>query len=121
MLSLPANLEVRIELIPFTDCWIWTGRENRNGYGRLRVSSKEMMAHRLVYEALIGPIPSGLILDHTCRCRYCVNPHHLEPVTVQVNTLRGEAKLFGRDIHPITLEMLNVEYQNTKDPVGSSV
>jgi hypothetical protein len=79
------------------ECWVWVGRLNRNGYGRLRVLGRELMAHRLTYEALVGPIPSGLVLDHACRVRCCVNPGHLEPVTVQVNTLRGEAQLFGRD------------------------
>ena len=47
------------------------------------------MAHRVAYEALIGPIPKGLCLDHLCRVRYCVNPAHLEPVTVRENVLRG--------------------------------
>lgn len=37
----------------------------------------------------VGPIPEGMDLDHTCRNRGCVNPEHLEPVTTQVNTLRG--------------------------------
>lgn len=46
-------------------------------------------AHRISYEMLIGPIPSGLQLDHLCRVRHCVNPQHLEPVTNRVNSLRG--------------------------------
>lgn len=60
------------------------------------------MAHRLSYEAHVGPIPKRLLLDHTCRMRCCINPDHLEPVTVQENTLRGAALLFGRDLDPIT-------------------
>lgn len=31
----------------------------------------------------------GLELDHLCRVRCCVNPGHLEPVSHQVNALRG--------------------------------
>lgn len=90
--------------VPFCTCWLFVdaGRENRNGYGRLRWNGKELMAHRLSYEAHVGPIPDGLLLDHTCRNRCCINPQHLEPVTVQVNTLRGKALLFGRDIDPVT-------------------
>lgn len=101
-------LERGIIHIPFTGCWwfVELGRENRNGYARLRWQGRELMAHRLSYEAHVGPIPDGLVLDHTCRNRCCVNPAHLEPVTVQVNTLRGEALLFGRDVHPITLERI---------------
>jgi len=48
-----------------------------------------MAAHRFAYEALVGPIPEGLKLDHLCRNRACVNPDHTEPVTDRVNTLRG--------------------------------
>lgn len=46
-------------------------------------------AHRLAYEELRGPIPSGLELDHKCRVRGCVNPWHLEPVTTAENIRRG--------------------------------
>jgi hypothetical protein len=46
-------------------------------------------AHRVAFEWLVGPVPKGLVLDHLCRNRGCVNPSHLEPVTQQVNTLRG--------------------------------
>lgn len=56
------------------------------------------MAHRLIYTMLIGEIPEGMVLDHLCRNRRCVNPHHLEPVTVKENTHRGEAKLFGQPV-----------------------
>jgi hypothetical protein len=79
------------------ECWVWVARLNRNGYGRLSVEGDERMAHRLSYEAHVGPIPPGLVLDHLCEVRCCINPSHLEPVTVQVNTLRGKAQLFGRD------------------------
>lgn len=47
------------------------------------------VAHRVVWEILVGPIPEGLDLDHLCRNRKCVNPDHLEPTTRQVNLRRG--------------------------------
>jgi hypothetical protein len=47
------------------------------------------VAHRLVYEELVGPIPEGMELDHLCRNTSCVNPAHLEPVPHRVNVLRG--------------------------------
>lgn len=85
-------------------CWPWTGPIGDAGYG-LDCSTPGIRAraHRSVYEMLVGPIPVGLQLDHTCHdpevCRpdiasdcphrRCVNPAHLEPVTQQVNISRG--------------------------------
>lgn len=45
-----------------------------------------------LWTALVGPIPSGLQLDHLCRTRHCVNPDHLEPVSQQENNRRGESR-----------------------------
>jgi hypothetical protein len=68
-------------------CWRWTGEINRvHGYGYFN----KKIAHRLAYELLIGPIPEGMVIDHLCRNRWCVNPDHMEPVTSGENVLRGE-------------------------------
>ena len=76
-----------------TACWIWTGKRVHNGYGTFsyRVAGKRVYhyAHRYGYEALVGPIPPGLDLDHLCRRRDCVNPDHLEPVTRRENLSRS--------------------------------
>jgi HNH endonuclease len=72
-----------------TGCWTWQRSVTRGGYGHLRESGRMQYAHRLYYERLRGPIPAGLQLDHLCRNPRCVNPEHLEPVTCQENTLRG--------------------------------
>ena len=73
-----------------TPCWLWTGTIT-NTYGYLWIIGKRtsVPAHRIAYEILIGPIPSGLQIDHLCRNRICVNPAHLEVVTRRENILRG--------------------------------
>lgn len=70
-------------------CWLWHGTVEANGYGILKHQGTWLKAHRVAYGVLTGPIPTGLVLDHLCRNRRCVNPDHLQPVTASVNTLRG--------------------------------
>lgn len=74
---------------PETHCWEWTGAVVAQGYGRFWNGSEVRQAHRMVYEWAKGPIPDGLVLDHLCRVRHCVNPSHLEAVTNGVNLHRG--------------------------------
>lgn len=86
----PAEYELRVTVDGGTGCWIWTGPLDTHGYGQARVTGRTAIAHRVVYTAIIGEIPAGLELDHLCRVRACVNPHHLEPVTHRENVLRVE-------------------------------
>lgn len=66
-------------------CWLWTGGKG-NGYGRMcTVGRKMKLAHRVSYEMHVGPIPAGLVIDHTCRNTLCVNPDHLRAVTNKQN------------------------------------
>jgi len=81
----------RFEVSP-SGCWLWTGPVDSRGYGRHGAP----LAHRLVYEILIGPIPNDMELDHLCRIPRCVNPSHLEPVTHAENVRRGEVGAINR-------------------------
>lgn len=71
-------------------CWLWMASQDGCGYGIFRASAgKQRRAHRWAYEQFVGPVPEGLVLDHLCRVRNCVNPAHLEPVTHQENMRRS--------------------------------
>lgn len=81
------------------NCWLWIGGISHSGYGvfttgsKTNGTSKSTPAHRYSYALAKGDIPEGLVLDHLCRIRECVNPDHLEAVTQQVNTLRGDSPI----------------------------
>lgn len=87
-------------------CWWWTACINPDtGYGTFW-DGKVLSAHRWAYEHFVGPIPEGLHLDHLCRVRRCVNPAHLEPVTLAENVRRGEraTKTHCKNGHEFTPE-----------------
>jgi hypothetical protein len=84
------NLEKAYEVDVRTGCWIWKRSLTAKGYGKLFVNGKSVTAHKYIYELHKGSVPDGLVLDHLCRNRNCVNPDHLEPVTQKENVLRGE-------------------------------
>jgi hypothetical protein len=75
-------------------CWNWTGCIKPDGYGLItwrKIKNKPInsLAHRVSYKLHNGDIPNNLPLDHLCRNTICVNPDHLEAVTLSENWRRG--------------------------------
>lgn len=104
-----APLRVRIERLrevnEETGCWDWLGSFRGGGYARMSVKNRVVPAHRVSFEVFRYPVPNGLVLDHLCRDRGCVNPWHLEPVTIGENTLRSPTA-------PSALNFLKTECKN---------
>ena len=75
------------------DCWLWQGGTGDGGYGRFFFAGRKELAHRFAYTAMVGCIPHGLEIDHTCFTAACVNPDHLEAVTHLVNRRRAAARI----------------------------
>jgi hypothetical protein len=67
-------------------CWLWTASTvGGRGYIRcdirddngLVVKVRSVYAHRFSWEIHVGPIPTGLMVCHTCDNPLCVCPDHL--------------------------------------------
>lgn len=92
--------KVRVELVDWCavaqglgPCWLFTGQwSDGKGFKKVKFDCETLYVHRAMFEVLVGPVPESLVLDHLCRQRACCNPCHLEPVTMAVNTERGNGK-----------------------------
>ena len=62
-------------------CWEYQGAKLQSGYGKLgrRINGKPItyVAHRYVYELMVGKIPDGMFLCHHCDNKICCNPEHM--------------------------------------------
>lgn len=93
MATLRERIERAVQIDPESGCWEWQRAHDGEGYGFIKVSGRQLRAHRVSYELHVGAIPDGLPLDHLCRNTSCVNPEHLEPVTHAENMRRAPTTL----------------------------
>ena len=70
------------------ECWLWLGSISvKTGYGKKQWFGRSEGAHRWVWTIFRGPVPEGMVINHLCRNRACVNPYHME-VTSQAENVR---------------------------------
>lgn len=89
--------------VPFAGCWFWLGSLTDQGYGQYGHGGRHK-AHRLAYVAFKGPIPAGLLIQHSCDTACCVNPEHLSAGTDASN--HRDKQLKGRAAKALTLELV---------------
>lgn len=98
MLTVEERFWQKVRVAGPDDCWEWLGHIDRRGYGSCYFPNshprKNGVAHRYLYEVLLGkgPLPEHMSIDHLCQNKRCVNPAHLEVVTMRENILRGNGK-----------------------------
>lgn len=68
------------------ECLVWTGVLVGRGYGRFTVEGKAVMAHRYAWERVNGPVPEGMVVDHICHNKSCVEIAHLRLATPGQNS-----------------------------------
>lgn len=74
------------------DCVLWTGRVDKDGYGVLSVHNRKRRVHRIAFELMSGPIPTGMTIDHLCHVKHCFAANHLELATRAENSRRGATR-----------------------------
>lgn len=94
-------------------CWLWLGWKKPKGSGQFKVGERKVLVHRWSYEHFVGPIPEGFRIVHLCGEPSCVNPEHLEAVTLQESRDRRKRPTHCPAGHPFTPE-------NTRMQRGSS-
>lgn len=88
--NLPPLMRAKVR-VDDNGCWNWMACTTEDGYGRVSIDGVKRRAYHVTKEMERGgPIAPGLVHDHLCRNRACINPAHIEDVTTGENTRRGK-------------------------------
>jgi hypothetical protein len=91
-------------------CWNWTGNiSKKTGYPHYSYLKEKKIisvyAHRFAYTLIIGEIPKGFLLHHTCENAICCNPSHLVPMQ---HSPHHKLHQWLRRGHPVYIEVCSV-------------
>jgi hypothetical protein len=118
-------LDARSMPEPMTGCALWLGGSKPKGYGAIYLAGATRIAHRVSYEAHVGPIPDGLWVLHRCDTPACINPEHLFLGTVADNHRDMRAKgrqavMLGEDGSNAKLRTADIPAIRSRTHAGES-
>ena len=87
-----------------SECWLWKGCKNKQGYGSIRVQRKTQLAHRIAYLLFVGTVPLEMDVLHKCDTPSCVRPDHLFLGTAKDNSRDMIQK--GRSVGKFSVEQI---------------
>lgn len=67
-------------------CGIWQASSNGAGYPQARINGELYVLHTLMLETKLDrKIKKGMVCGHKCDNQMCLNPTHLEEISVSQN------------------------------------
>lgn len=104
-----------------TNCIYPNSKYRSDGYAFMYYPPKRkaIKAHRAAWMLANGPVPEGMVLDHICRDRACINLEHLRVVTQQENIMAGLHNIDNRSHcnqgHPFIKENIMVRKNGRRE------
>ena len=85
-----AKFHTHYTINPITGCHVWHGCIHTRGYGCMWFDGRLQLAHRIAWQIAGRELPTGgLVLDHICEVKPCVNVEHLRVLTNRENIMRS--------------------------------
>jgi hypothetical protein len=107
-----AYIEARSIPVPHCGCRLWLLAPRSNGYGAATFNGEQWTAHCLAYEAWVGPVPDGALLEHRiCDERMCCEWTHLRPGSIASNMDDAARKLrLGQKLNAVQVRAIRERY-----------